>query len=98
MLTGQAKKDYQREYMRKRRATMPVRPVLDPSVRPVGILGLRMDGNKILGLDKTATPTMPKERPPVYNPVVSKPGDKVIYNGQVVTVPELDADGHPINW
>lgn len=31
-LTGQAKTDYQREYMRKRRIGKPVRP---PSVRPV---------------------------------------------------------------
>ena len=30
MLTGQAKKDYQREYMRNRRGT--VRPTLDPPV------------------------------------------------------------------
>ena len=41
MLKGQAKKDYQKEYMRKKRSNknpldppLNVRPVLDPSVRP----------------------------------------------------------------
>ena len=41
MLIGQAKKDYQREYMRRRRSNknevldpVNVRPMLDPPVRP----------------------------------------------------------------
>ena len=44
MLTGQAKKDYQREYMRRRRSNknkvldpVDVRPKLDPPVRPIGV-------------------------------------------------------------
>jgi len=37
MLKGEAKKEYQRDYMRRKRAVRPnedVRPLLDPSVRP----------------------------------------------------------------
>ena len=42
MLTGQAKKDYQREYMRRRRAglTKPVRPV---TVEGIAVFGGRSE-------------------------------------------------------
>ncbi len=86
MLKGQAKKDYQREYMRKKRATLldPVRP----AVRPV-ISGLIMDGNRIVGLANKPTPTailtwcdwcQTSHEP----------------NSHVRPLPEVDADGHII--
>lgn len=33
---------------------------------------------------------------PQYNPLKHKAGDTVRFNGQVVTIPSLDADGQPI--
>jgi hypothetical protein len=100
MLTGQAKKDYQREYMRRRRSNTAklVRPV-----RPIEIPGLRIDGNKILGLDRISSPTMPDQPSnvaPLYDSTIHGPGDRVrVLQGKKfieVTVPEIDADGHPI--
>lgn len=31
---------------------------------------------------------------PLYNPDIHKPGDVVRYNGMVITVPKVDADGY----
>ena len=36
-------------------------------------------------------------RIPLYNWQVHRPGDKVIIDGQVVTVPEMDMDGDPLS-
>jgi hypothetical protein len=33
---------------------------------------------------------------PLYNPSIHRAGDTVMLKGKVVTIPELDADGHPI--
>ncbi len=86
---------YMREYMRAKR-----HPMLSPVKSPiVPIPGLIMDGNRIIGVDKTAAPTMPVQpsnRPALYNPMFHRVGETVIVSGKVVTVPELDADGHII--
>ncbi len=94
MLTGQAKRDYQRDYMRKRRAS--VRPTLDP-VRPT-----RSELQSMIHKMEAEQPKEIKEEfIPWYNPQRHKTGDKVkIYDAsgqmQIVIVPELDADGHAI--
>jgi sRNA-binding protein len=102
MLTGEKKKDYQREYMRQRRAkTAIVRPddkmparsntsVTSP-VRPV----------------ETSLPAPTIELQPVktlrlYDSTRHKPGDKVLVKvgSKLIetTVQETDADGNPIPW
>jgi len=76
MLTGQAKTDYMREYMRKRRASIkPVRPMLDP---PIMLDPVR---------PKVLDPVRPKQRKPVrpanisdsqYNYICMKSGHAMV--------------------
>ncbi|KKN74708.1 hypothetical protein LCGC14_0387500 [marine sediment metagenome] len=91
MLTGEAKKDYQRaymkEYMRNRRN---VKTSLRPQFRPN-----QAELRKLLVVK-------PKEEPiPLYNPTIHKPGDRVMvkpnYGKKLVeiVIPELDDDGNP---
>jgi hypothetical protein len=86
MLTGDAKTQYQREYMRRRRAAAKGLTVRPNSVRPV------MPVRPIVAPEPI--------EPPIYNPSVHKPGNTVrMRQGNkfiTVTVPELDADGNAI--
>ncbi len=76
--------------------------------RPTGvplIPGLVVEGNKIIGVAPKAAATManpPLDPLPLYNPMVHKPGDKVMVYQEKrlvsVVVPEVDADGHSIPW
>jgi len=117
-LTGEAKKEYQKEYMRKQRSNqvrpteITVRPVLDPTVRPNGKFsiqaitpelekaGLKLNGNRILdALKSKSSPLKPETRGklPLYNRFAPQIGERVIMpSGDIVTVPELDADGNTI--
>ena len=107
-LEGEAKKAYQQEYMRGymqtkravktpsvslRPVKTPLRPVLDPLVRPKAEI--------ISQLRELIKPVEKKqEEIPLYNPAVHRAGDKVRvwqYGKLVVIViPELDADGQPV--
>ena len=110
MLTGQAKRDYQRHFMRRYRAEgrdprgkTLVRPspvsgktLLDPHGK-TQIPGLAMDGNRILGL----APAPAIESPQPYVPGRHyQLGDKVLVQQGRRTVeaviPKLDADGNII--
>ncbi len=69
--------------------------------KSVSIPGLVMDGNRIVGLAHNTAPTManqPLGALPLYNPMLHKPGDRVmVYQGKRLVptvVPSLDADGH----
>ncbi len=69
----------------------------------VQIPGLVMEGNKIIRTAPKIASTMtaqPQNALPLYNPMVHRPGDRVrVLRGNkliAVTIPELDADGHPI--
>lgn len=99
MLKGQAKADYMREYMRKRRGSN-IKPVLDPvrpTVRPIP--GLKMDGKRIIGVNKRI-PAPIQEGIPLYNPSIHGPGDRVMvkspYSKKMVltVIPMLDDDGN----
>ena len=92
-LTGQAKRDYQREYMRKRRSANkldPVRPkapnvrpnMLDPVVNiktPADILNdLKAKTQGIIdGKPQTHTQPPVDDLPPFYDKGIHKPGDRV---------------------
>lgn len=103
-LTGEAKRVYQRDYMRRKRSNTgqkldPVRPPLKP-VRPVSKLqavGLKMAGNKIMGVEKGAEPL---SELPMYNPIIHKAGEKVrVFDGNKmveIVVPEFDTEGQSI--
>ena len=106
MLKGQAKKDYQKEYQRKHQREYRLRRkgsnqgLLTGSNQDVEgsnqvkakleAAGITLDGNKL------SIESKPREYIPRYNPSIHKQGDKVLINGQVVIVPELDADGSPL--
>ena len=101
MLKGQAKKDYQREYMREYmkgyRSNMlrPIKTPLRPDVK-TQLKSLKMEGNRILGLTKTA------EKPPLYNPAIHRVGDRVLikppHGKRLIEtiIPKIDADGNMI--
>jgi len=111
-LTGQAKTDYQRDYMRRRQGTKSPRvglitsggsnntgsnkADLETRLRKVG---LNLDGNRILDALGAKSSPLSKEssgKLPSYNKHVSKTGDRVIKDGVEVVVPSLDADGNEI--
>ena len=95
MLKGQAKKDYQREYMRRRRANVrPVRPpVLDPVQPAAKIDGIIMKGNRIVGVQ-------PKKvvQPKTVIPGPLYPARKKYHEltPEEKGVTSYDADGYPI--
>lgn len=105
MLTGEKKKLYQRDYMRSymkaRRLNVKtpdllLRPVKTPveSVRPSNQELQAMINHMETQLPAPMAPTIPR-----YQWGVSKAGDKVrMPDGSIVTVPELDSEGHPIGW
>lgn len=108
MLTGKAKTDYQREYMREwQRKQRGSKQGLNTGP---SIPGLKIEGNKIVGLlechdaqDKTrgsVTPAPPKPLIPLYDRAIHKTGDKVLmrHGRRLIetVVPELDLDGNPI--
>ena len=90
-LKGQAKVDYQRDYMRKRRGLTGSNKGLTDKLKAVG---LALDGNKISRENKPLAPATIS----LYNPAIHKVGDKVLVqqgNRFIETiVPDLDADGH----
>ena len=107
MLKGQAKTDYQREYMRKRRGlTGSNKGLTQNNVRPIlRAQGLTLEGNIIKGVTKQpVTPTVTPDLPicTEYNYRQFKPGDKVLmrnpYNRKLVEtiIPELDIGGQPM--
>ena len=94
MLTGQAKKDYQRDYMRKRRAGLTGSNTgLTDRLK---VAGLTMEGNRIIAVKKA----LPDVKIPLYNPAVHRAGDRVLvkppYSKRLIemVIPELDADGN----
>ena len=100
-LRGKAKKDYQREYMRRRRAgsNICVRPSVLGLTDRLTAVGLTMEGNKVIGATKrNDTPI----KIPLYNPSIHKAGDRVLVNSGEkligVVIPELDGDGNPMPW
>ena len=99
MLTGQAKTDYQREYMRKRRRsnTGLTGSNKDDLSTKLESAGLTIEGNQ-LSISSKSSPIKQESntRIPLYNRRMHKQGDVVMLGGQVVTVPELDADGNPL--
>ena len=61
--------------------------------------GLKVDGNRILEATKSKSSPSKEQassKIPLYNWQAPQVGQKVILNGQVVIVPELDADGSPM--
>lgn len=81
-------------------ATMPAETPAGYAPALIEIPGLRIEGNKIIGLGVTTASTMsiePQNEPPLYNPMVHKAGDVVrVRRGDTMitmTVPEVDADG-----
>ncbi len=109
-LKGQAKTDYQREYMRKRQGTKKPRAgLITRSNKPD--IGSNKDESKqetlvelrkLISGDALKSKSSPlkeqsNSRIPLYNYTVHGPGDKVrMPDGQVVVIPDLDADGYPI--
>ena len=83
-------REYMRDYMRKKRAGLNKASDrgLNPPTVGLNILSVRP---KELG----GTP-----KPPLYNPSVHRPGDRVmVYRGKRLTevvIPELDGSGQPI--
>lgn len=106
MLTGQPKKDYQREWVRQKRAR--VRQGSTHSVRPDKIdlksklagVGLKVDKDGVLdatGLTRKPLETSLNSRVPLYRKGISKQGDTVrMPSGEIVVVPELDELGNQI--
>lgn len=100
-LKGQAKTDYQRDYMRKRRGS-------NNGSNTEGLTGSnqgKLDRLRELIANPDALTTSPLEESTL--PIMTQenyrqfsPGDKVmVKRGKrmiVTTVPELDRDGHPI--
>lgn len=85
MLKGDAKRNYQREYMYKKRHKLdPVRP----DVRPM-IPGLKMEGNRIIGLGHPVKSF-------VVLPFCEWCQEKHEYGEHSRKPPIIDADGHPI--
>lgn len=93
-----------RERKRQDRLVKPMsNPDTPQDVKPA-IAGLKMDGNKIMGLAKPSVQPKGGEAPliPLYNPAIHKPGDRVLvkppYGKKLIemTLPEIDADGYPI--
>ena len=89
-LKGEAKKEYQRDYMRKRRGSnigsnrSNAKDELHQTIKSIEDRGLpEWDG-----------------KTPLYNPVVHGPGDRVMvkYGNKLVetVIPELDAGGQPV--
>ena len=90
-LTGKAKKEYQRDYMRRRRQGLtkkdvrPVRPTVQTPDKTdlkakLAKVGLKLDGNRIsLAPPSTRSPleTESNSRLLLYNPRVHKTGDMV---------------------
>lgn len=64
------------------------------------IPGLKIEGNRIVGVVKPDEQASSLATLPLYNPAIHKPGDRVriqkFGRWQTVTIPELDGDGHPI--
>ena len=91
MLKGQAKTDYQRDYMRRRRGS-------NTRSNRVGLTGSnKLDELRGLISGIEAKPTV---QPTLYNPAVHRPGDRVlIQQGKKfmeIVIPELDAGGSPM--
>lgn len=84
-------REWHRDYMRRKRGNVtPVTPDVTPDVKtPLGSLR-----QIIVAIEKGAPPPTPEV--PLYNPAKHRAGDIVEIGGKVVTIPELDADDHPI--
>ena len=105
-LKGQAKREYQRDYMRKRRgsnAGSNSEGLTGSNKSKMGIPGLEMDGNKIIGLSdalkSTTSPVKEQSNPklPRYNPRKPQIGQEVTMpGGRIVVVPNLDQEGNII--
>ena len=100
MLQAQAKIDYQREYMRKRRGSNGIGS--NKSVRPQTIDKLRQTIRTIENKDRVSHRQPGEASLPLYNPAIHKSGDKVLvkplYGKKLVetVIPLLDADGNPM--
>ena len=108
-LKGQAKTDYQRDYMRKRRSNTyePLDPrpvVLDPKEKRLAearaVLEMALQPKTDV-LKSTTNPLKEESNSiPWYNPSVHVPGDRVrVRQGKgftEVVIPQLDAGGQPV--
>lgn len=62
-------------------------------------VGLKMEGNRIIGLNKTVKGSV-KMTAPLYDPGIHKPGDRVMVKSpyskkmQEIVIPLVDADGY----
>jgi hypothetical protein len=111
-LTGQAKRDYQRQWIRAKRHRQKlkaegriVEPLSNP--KPISVEPLanscRTQTVEPTVMDLQAKmdaicnkPSPTYDMPPAYNPRIHKPGDTVLLKGKAVTVPEIDAEGNQI--
>jgi len=105
-LTGEAKRLYQREYMRRKRSNTGGSNT-GLTTKPVGLTkgSNALDNLRQIIKDiENKEPVKPKQvdvKPnlPIYNPAIHRAGDKVlIQQGKRLIptiVPSIDADGHP---
>lgn len=80
----------------------PLQPNSLRALQPkLGAAGLKLEGNKIVGVVKPMS-NLTVRPVPLYNPSIHKPGDRVMvrspYNKKLIetVIPEIDADGNPI--
>ena len=102
-LKGEAKKNYQREYMRRHREGLTAgsnKGLTDTLETSLSKQGLNLTGNRVsLALQSTRSPlkTESHTRIPLYNRHSPQIGEKVkMLGGEIVIVPELDTDGNTI--
>jgi len=93
MLKGQAKTDYQRDYMRRRRGS-------NTRSNRVGLTGSnKLDELRGLISGIEAKPALAPKLP-LYNPILHRAGDRVLVQQgkkfMEVVIPELDAGGSPM--
>lgn len=93
---------WMQEYRQRKRGVIPsVIPKLANVVIPNRVIkpipGLVIQGNRIVSIKRKERPSLP-----LYDPTKHKAGDRVLvqspYSKRLIetTIPELDADGHPM--
>jgi len=109
MLTGQAKREYQRTHQKAYRLRhkgsnqgLITRSNQDDVKTLLEAQGLTLEGNRIVGTAKQAVVSSESVTVPLYNPSVHKPGARVLVRPPYgkreieIVIPEIDADGHPV--